>query len=351
MQNEKLFCESFPGSRGVLVISLDFELYWGLRDTQALKSSRHRLISARIAIRKLLELFRLFDIHATWAIVGFLFFANRDELLRGLPDQRPMYINSKLSPYLDLEDIGLDEETDPFHYAPSLIRLILSSPNQEIATHTFSHYLCLEEVLNSNAFRADLAAAFAVAEEYGVRFESVVFPKNQYNCECLQACKMVGLRAFRGNPQSRLYRPCSSQDEKAWRRIGRFVDTYINLSGHHCCTKSSSAKGNPMNVAASRFLRPYSRELRFLEPLKIRRITNELENAANKGAIYHLWWHPHNFGANLQENMSSLRKVLDAFAQMRTQYGMRSLTMAEVANGATDGAASTCSRESNAKRI
>jgi len=115
------------------------------------------------------------------------------------------------------------------------------------------------------------------------------------------------------------------------RRIGRLLDAYINLTGFNCSLVSTLAEHKLINVAASRFLRPYSRRLRFLEPLKILRITDELRNAAKRGAVYHLWWHPHNFGTNLQENLSGLRTVLNTFTQMRTQYGMRSLTMAEIA--------------------
>ncbi len=322
---------SILGGSGMFVISLDFELYWGLRDTQTLTSCRDRLIGARTAVLEFLDLFRRYDIHATWATVGLLFFRNRGDLLRGLPHERPKYDNMKLSPYLDLKTIGLDEDSDPYHYAPSLIRQILSCPNQEIATHTFSHYLCLEKGQDLLAFEADLAAAIAIAEAYGVRLESVVFPKNQCNSEYLQACERAGLRAYRGTPTSWLYRPRNSQGERSLRRIGRLLDAYINLTGLNCSFVSTLTEHNPINVAASRFLRPYSRKLRFLEPLKIRRITDELRNAAERGAVYHLWWHPHNFGTNLQESLNGLRTVLNTFTQMRTQYGMRSLTMAEIA--------------------
>ncbi len=317
---------------GIFVISLDFELYWGVRDIWALTSCRDRLIGARTAVPELLDLFRRYDIHATWATVGLLFFRNRADLLRGLPDRRPKYANTRFSPYLDLQTIGLDENSDPYHYAPSLIRQILSCPNQELATHTFSHYLCLEEGQDLLAFDADLAAAIAIGEAYGVRLDSVVFPKNQCNSEYLKACERAGLRAYRGTQTSWLYRPRNSQgDGRPLRRIGRLLDAYINLTGCNCSLVSTLAGHKLINVAASRFLRPYSKRLRFLEPLKIRRIMGELRNAAKRGGVYHLYWHPHNFGTNLQENLGGLRTVLNTFTQMRTQYGMRSLTMAEIA--------------------
>jgi hypothetical protein len=57
----------------------------------------------------------------------------------------------------------------------------------------------------------------------------------------------------------------------------------------------------------------------------------DLEDAAKQGLIYHLWWHPHNFGVNLERNFEVLRAVLDRFAALRETHGMQSMAMREVA--------------------
>jgi len=31
--------------------------------------------------------------------------------------------------------------------------------------------------------------------------------------------------------------------------------------------------------------------------------------AAENNCIYHLWWHPHNFGNNKNENLQNLERV------------------------------------------
>ena len=65
------------------------------------------------------------------------------------------------SPYPDLEHIlGRDEIEDPFHFGRSLLEQIRSYPGQEVGTHTFSHYFCLEPTQDLAVFRADLEAAF-----------------------------------------------------------------------------------------------------------------------------------------------------------------------------------------------
>jgi hypothetical protein len=72
--------------------------------------------------------------------------------------------------------------------------------------------------------------------------------------------------------------------------------------------------------------------LRALEPLRRRRLKSGLRAAARQGEIFHLWWHPHNFGINQEENFAALRDILDQFERLRQQHGMRSMTMAEVAD-------------------
>lgn len=56
---------------------------------------------------------------------------------------------------------------------------------------------------------------------------------------------------------------------------------------------------------------------------------NDLTYAARQGLVYHLWWHPHNFGKHLEENMGMLRRILDRFHGLRERYGMQSKNMAE----------------------
>src|SRR5579862_802407 len=63
---------------GAFVLSLDFELHWGVRDHEPLNGPyRPNLLGAREAIPRLLEMFKRYEISGTWAIVGFLFAESR----------------------------------------------------------------------------------------------------------------------------------------------------------------------------------------------------------------------------------------------------------------------------------
>ncbi|MBU4367258.1 polysaccharide deacetylase family protein [Patescibacteria group bacterium] len=319
-------------SKGALIISLDFELYWGMRHKYQLNDCRNNLLAVRSIIPSLLKLFDEYKIHATWATVGLLFFENKNDLIRELPAVCPAYFNPKLSPYQSINNIGANEKEDPFHYADSLIKLIASYPNQEIATHTFSHYCCLEPGQNKEEFRYDLKSAVEVAKKYNINIESIIFPYNQINDQYLLICKEIGLKAYRGNESSWLYKTRSMGEESLIRRILRLVDVYFNISGHNAYSLNDVSRNPPINIPSSRFLRPYWPALKFLELLRLHRILSDLDYAAKNNLIYHLWWHPRNFGEGdeIEKNLSFLKKILDHFLDLQKKYGMKSLNMREL---------------------
>ncbi len=318
--------------RGLFVISLDFELHWGVRDKLSVRAYRDNLLGEREVVPALLKLFAKYGIHATWATVGFLFFESKSELLCNLPQELPNYVHRNLSPYTQLAKIGESEHDDPFHYAPSLIRQIAAASNQEIATHTFSHYYCLERGQNEGTFRADLTAALKIAhDKHGIDIQSIVFPRNQVDRDSLLVCRDLGIRVYRGNPTSWLYAARRGEDESTARRGIRLLDAYLPISGTKVHNPTERADTLPCNVPASRFLRPYSPTLRGLEPLRLRRIVDDLTMAAERNQLYHLWWHPHDFGARPKENFAFLTRILDTFAALRERWGLESMSMLEAA--------------------
>src|SRR5450432_1163476 len=259
---------------GALVISLDFELYWGVRDSKALDRYRENLLGVRAAVPAILDVFERYGIHATWATAGFLFSRTREDLLAASPAVRPAYRNRRLCPYEAMGCLGADEESDPYHYAPSLIAAIRRHPFQEIASHTYSHYYCLEPGQDLGAFEADLEASIAAGRREGFATRSLVFPRNQVNEAYLDSCARLGIRAYRGNPGNWMYQPGAS----TLKRLLRFADSYVALSGDN--SYRPEWRQLPVNVPASRFLRPYSRRLAAFDGLRLRRIGRDLSSAA-----------------------------------------------------------------------
>lgn len=315
-------------SRGQFVISLDFELHWGVRDHTSVERYRDNLLGVRQVVPALLSRFKQREVHATWATVGLLFAKSKAEALRHAPSMRPAYSNAALDPYRELEQAGTTEQEDPFHFAGSLVEQIHVTPNQELATHTYSHFYCLEAGPTVNDFAADLDAAKAIGAPFGAVTNSIVFPRNQYSDAHLEALAKAGTVAFRGNPDSWLWKSGASEDQTRPRRALRLVDSYAGLPRLARVKRHASGV---VDVPGTRFLRPWTPSFAKLEPLKRLRLKQELTHAAREGGLFHLWWHPHNFGKHLKENLDLLDAVLDVFDEVRARYGMQSLTMREAA--------------------
>jgi len=316
---------------GTFIISLDFELLWGIRDFADGRMAES-VLPTRQVVPGLLNLFRQYEIHATWATVGFLFFESRAELIKSVPHRKPAYVDRALSPYEDLSvELGENEQTDPLHFAPLLIRQILDTPNQELGTHTFSHYYCLEAGQTPEDFEHDLMSAFAAAAMYQHELKSIVFPRNQYSDGYLEVCAQRGIIAYRGNESIWFRQSQNRETHRQWhRRLMRLADAYINISGSNSYPIPVGT-GLPINLPASRYLRTYSRRLRILEPLRLRRILSAMTEAAQKGEIFHLWWHPEDFSTNMEKNFKILESILLHYQKLNRSVGMQSRTMGEIA--------------------
>ncbi len=110
------------------------------------------------------------------------------------------------------------------------------------------------------------------------------------------------------------------------RRAGRLVDAHTGALGDTTFGEEGSAG---MNVPASQFLRPYAGPLAPLHPLHRSTVMRGMTQAARRNRGYHLWWHPHNFGRSLKENLDGLSQIIGHFTRLREAYGMGSCSMSE----------------------
>ncbi len=319
--------------QSAFIISLDFELLWGVKDHRTIDSYGHAILGGREAILAMLDLFRKEEIHATWAVVGMLMCEDKNALLSLIPSTLPQYENRNLSNYEKLTDVGLNEQEDPFHYGSSLIRQIVTTPYQEFSSHTFSHFYCKESGQSETDFETDTLAFVNLSKERGYYARSIVFPRNQYNRSYFPVLSKLGFTSFRGNETHWLYEAKSRAEESLTRRFIRLVDGYLNISGHHTDkVRTLKKEAGLLNIPASRFFRPYAKSLFFLEPLKMNRIKASMKHAAIHGELFHLWWHPHNFGTHPQQMMRQLEEIIGYYKELKAQYGMQSMNMNEISD-------------------
>lgn len=313
---------------GQLIVSLDFELFWGMLDCSTLESYGDNVLGGRVAIPRLLELFQKYGIHATWATVGFLFGENRKELEGYFPEAslRPSYADPKLDPYGWFDAIGEKEQDAPCFYAPSLIRQIAATPGQEIGSHTFCHYYCREKGQTLAQFEADMRAARAIGKAKGFDVTSVVLPRNQCEPEYTEVLQKCGFTAYRDEENDWIHEKIKCFPLL---RLLRLIDVYLPLTGQGGYVPKQ--EGGIWNLTGSRAFKAVSHSRYSLEGLKVRRIKKQLLHAAKNGLTFHLWWHPHNMGKDTDTFFEQLEDVLQYYTALREEYGMESRNMGEAA--------------------
>lgn len=314
---------------GKFIISLDFELHWGAPEIWELSAKRNCFDETRKSIPKVLALFKEYNIHATWATVGFLFAKSKAQAEAFFPLKKPSYSNQHLNYYNLFAQglVGENEDDDPYHFAPSLIQEIIDTPGQEMATHTFSHYYCNENGQSIEEFELDLKAAQNIAKEnFQIELQSIVFPRNQFNEKYITVAKKNGIKVVRSNPDVWFWKS-NSKIVPLFRALDTLMPISVSLT-----FDSVSSKDGVLLLPASRFLRPYIAKEKAIQNLKIARIKNEMSFAARNNKSYHLWWHPHNFGDNPQENMQILEDIVKHFKKLNAEFGFESKTMLEMSN-------------------
>ncbi len=312
---------------GFLIISLDFELLWGVFDKVDHNDKKTYFENTRKIIPEILKLFLEYNIHCTWATVGMLFNRDFEEWEANKPSRVPDYVNSSLSAY-KYGDSLKPELSAQSCFAKDLISQINNTPNQEIGTHTYSHYYCLEDGQTLASFKADLEKSILMAKAMGIELKSLVFPRNQFNESYLKVCYEFGIKNVRSNPTDWYWKDTQSTSLK--NRLFRTGDAYFGSNNKSYKVKElNKIDGIPLSQKASRLLRPYSKH-KILNNLKLNRIKSEMIHAAKNNEIYHLWWHPHNFGNNPEENISDLRELLEHYKKCQNKYDFGSLTMSEL---------------------
>lgn len=333
----RLHCEHSQSSETVLpievakatrapsfVISMDFEMFWGVGGFRTVDSYRKNVEGEWRAIPRMLALFRENHIRATWATVGMVLCRDHAQWREIRPALAPSYSRRQLSAYCH---DALAQAYPRLFFARPLVEQILCTPGQELASHTYSHFYCNEEGATPEQFGADLACARMVTAELGVQCRSMVFPRNQLRKEYIALLPEYGFRVYRGNPPNWMYRTGDVMPGGFAGRGVRFLDAWLPLSGSSVA--QPNVRNRLVNLPASAFLRPWPRRLSAFEPMRLGRIKWSMTMAAQQGGCFHLWWHPHNFGVNLDQNLSVLEALLSHYHRLRDRYGMQSHCMGD----------------------
>ena len=67
---------------GSFIISLDYELMWGVRDKRTIANYGDAILNVHQVLPQMLKAMENYDVKATIATVGFLFHEKKEDLLR-----------------------------------------------------------------------------------------------------------------------------------------------------------------------------------------------------------------------------------------------------------------------------
>ena len=272
------------------------------------------------SVKRLLDLFVKYDIHATWAVVGGIGCDTKEEAYSLSSNKiRDPYSPQTLKEYIS------SIKNEEYFFQPELVKRIADTKNQELASHTFSHFYFFEHTQPEGKLTEEIEICRELfKEKFGVEIKTIILPKNQVNSKLFQLLSENGIDCVRGSQ----YDNKALKGEKIFRIIN-YIDAYIPIYSGYCYPIESMDCGCIVNARASRFWRTYNKKLPFLERCKLQKVFAEMNYAAKHHQVYHLWFHPHNLSTNIERNFDYIEKILIHYSELRRKYDFTSLNMGE----------------------
>jgi len=285
-----------------VVISIDFEMRWGVHDLYQLDFNAYRrnLENCRPVVLATLAMLAERNLRATWATVGALGLNGWDEYFASAPPA-PAYHDPRLAIRKEYAEL---DPTGALHFAPDLIGRILATEGQELGNHSFSHLYFREPGVVPQDFIDDMAAVEKLwKDRFGVVPVSLVFPRNQNAFE--DRLDDTSIKIWRGPEPAWFYDRTSQGENTFLPRALRLMDSVLPV-----VRRASDPEGKM--VRAGMFIRFGLPEV--LWRLQLGKLGSELKRLS-AGQMLHLWWHPHNLGFDLKKGFSRLAQVLDLVSE------------------------------------
>ncbi len=310
-------------STGYFLFSLDTELGWGYFDMDDLRSWKFSRDGSRErkSIELLLDIFDEFNIIATWALVGHLFFEKCEQCdICPILDWR--------GKYRVFEDIY--KTNAPLWYGADIAEMLHTRGTQhEIAFHGYTHQVFDENTMSYVDAEIQIREGLRMAGRAGVTPHAVCFPRNKIGY--LNTFQENGFTCYRGD------------EPVPWahnlRLIGRAIKTV-----DHIFSMSTPFVYEPNEVESSGLVNLPSSQCFFgfswkterildslnLHKLRIRRMIRGVKKAAEERKVFHVWAHPCDF--KTAKDVEKLRYLLSAVADEMSRGRIQSVGMSYLAS-------------------
>lgn len=251
-------CPFRNGARAAVVVSADFELCWAwqIRTREECQAIGLR---ERENVPYLVEILEDFGIPITWATVGHLFLENCSRGVCGRPHPempRPPQNSLWMGDWYRYDPCS-DMKRAPGWYAPDLITRILASPvGHEVGMHSFSHIDFSPETSTPELVEKEISVCNEGMRNLGVRGRSLVFCFNHMGYEHIDLLARLGITAVRHR------------------------DKNVRLAYPERMAPGVYKLYESMNLRLANYYN-YAEKARLF-----------IDQAIQRGAAYHLWFHP-----------------------------------------------------------
>ncbi len=305
--------------KGKFVISLDTEIAWGRIEESNKDSYLPLFEKTREVVKRLVDVFDKYEIPATWAMVGRLI-EDSDNLSifskMKIEDYYPSLTSKKI-----YEDSILNNESNSYVLAKEFMDQVMNAKViHEIGTHSY-HHILFGKIPKSDKYlvEKDVEGAKGILKKYGIDCQSVVFPRNLIGH--LDVFQKNGINCYRGPDKFWFDRM-----PNAIKKPISLLNTFLPISP---TVVDAENKNGMVNIPGSLFFRITHFGIKKNVPFSIleKKAIKGLQQASSQGKIFHLWFHPFNFGYKMDEHFNAFEKVLKEAKRLRDIGKIETQTM------------------------
>lgn len=297
-----------------VVLSLDFELGWGVLDSSLWRQRENNGVYERMRsiMPELLGLMADLEMPATWALVSSMLCPTVDKVEIGHLKQG--YRNAVAS--------FLKEAKPSTWNAIDLCELLLQDNRQEIATHSATHLYVSHEDADERSYVEDIGLSLEQLLEFtGVKSSSIVYPRDQVDWKDAIA-KEYRLDG-RLNPAFGMRSGPLARAARAFRNLGgNYPLSSVSIGAYDEIYHGGSIY---FNWQANK----YARLKRYILARQIDRLLSDIRLRNRAGQVCHIWLHPFNLSES-GDLFSFFKKTLISLADLRDAGAVGIYTMSDI---------------------
>ncbi len=307
---------------GYFLFSLDTELAWGHFDSDSLRRKEFSPDGSRErrSIELILDALEEFNIIATWAVVGHLFYERCEKC-----DECP--IADWKGEYQSFEEAY--ETSHPLWYGADVIHTLLTRGAQhEIAFHGYTHKVFDENTMSEEAARTEIREWLKVSKGKGIAPQTVIFPRDKVGH--LRVFSEAGFTCYRSEEK-----PPKLFTLKYVGKLIKSIDHILALSAPPVYELNGVEPCGLVNLPPSQYFFGFNRGLEMildslnLHTLRVHRMIKGVRKAADEKKVVHIWAHP--WGFRTRKDIEKLRYLFGYVADEVSKGRIRSVGMAELA--------------------